>query len=159
MRDNTPNQASQFKAKTFVEIKDELRGTYDQDSQIRLKALMLRSSLCDYSNAYILPKGTTAVTNSAGQVVAVNNVDTKVIFKNCALFNNCISIITNMQVGDTHDVDEVMPMYNLIECSINYSKTSEILWQYCRNERALDGNGNIDDFNAPNAITKSLNKK
>ena len=52
-----------------------------------------------------------------------------------------------------------MPMYNLIEHSDNYSKTSAILWQYCKDELALDANGNIDNFNAANATTNLLNLK
>ena len=57
----------------------------------------------------------------------------KVIFKNCALFTDCISKINNTQVDNAKDIDIVMPMYNVIEYSVNYSKTSGSLWQYCKN--------------------------
>ena len=56
---------------------------------------MLRSSLCDYSDAYILVKGNIAVNNTAGAGAAANNTDKKVIFKNCASFTKCISKINN----------------------------------------------------------------
>ena len=56
-----------------------------------------------------------------------DNADKKVIFKNCAPFINFISRINNMQANDVHDIDVVMPMYNLIEYNDNYSKTSGIL--------------------------------
>ena len=56
---------------------------------------MLRSSLCDYSDAYVLVKGNLLVNNTAGTSAAVNNIDTKIIFKNCAPFTNCISKINN----------------------------------------------------------------
>ena len=56
----------------------------------------------------------------------------KVIFKNCASFINCISKINNAQVDNAKDVDIVMPIYNLIEYSGNYSKTSGSLWQCCK---------------------------
>ena len=46
-----------------------------------------------------------------------------------------------------------MSMYNLVEYSDNYSKTSEILWKYCRDKSALDDNGAIVNFNGANAIT------
>ena len=59
---------------------------------------MLRSGLCDYSNANILVKGTITVKNTAGQGKANNATNKKVIFKNCALFTNCISRISNTQV-------------------------------------------------------------
>ena len=64
MLDKTLNQPSKFKAKNRVEINDELRGTHNKDIQIRFKTLMLRSILCDYSNAYILVQGTTKVINT-----------------------------------------------------------------------------------------------
>ena len=64
-----------------------------------------------------------------------------------------------MQVDDAHDIDAVMLMYNLMEYTDNYSKTSEILWQYCRDEQALDANNAITDFNAANAANKFFNLK
>ena len=54
----------------------------------------------------------------------------KIMFRNCALFTNCISKVNNTQVDNAHDIDVVMPMYNLIEYSDTYSKSSESLWQY-----------------------------
>ena len=62
--DNAPNQPTKFRTKNWVEINDESRRTYNTNSQIKLKTSMLRSSLCDYSDAYILVKGTIIVTNS-----------------------------------------------------------------------------------------------
>ena len=55
-----------------------------------------------------------------------------VIFKNCAPFTVCISEINNTQIGNAKDIVVAMPMYNLIEYSDNYSKTSRRLWQYYR---------------------------
>ena len=57
-----------------------------------------------------------------------------VAFKNCAPFTNCISEINNTQIDNAKDIDIVMPMYNLIEFSDNYSKTSQSLWQYNRDQ-------------------------
>ena len=87
---------------------------------------MLKSILCDYSDAYILVKGTITVPNTAAGDADANIVGKKVIFKNCAPFINCISEINNTQVDNAKDIDIVMPMYNLIEYSDNYSKTSEV---------------------------------
>ena len=92
---------------------------------------MLKSSLCDYSDAYILVKGTITVNNTAAQGAAANNTNKKVIFKNCAPFTNCISEINNTQIDNANDIDIVKPMYNLIEYSDNYAKTTGSLWQYC----------------------------
>ena len=96
---------------------------------------MIRSYLCDYSDVYILVKGTITVPNMAAAGAAVNNNNKKVIFKNCALFTDCITEINNTQVDDAQKVHIVMPMYNLIEYSHAYSKTSGSLWQYYRDER------------------------
>ena len=84
---------------------------------------MLRSSLCNYSDAYILVKGNVTVNNT-GTAAAPNNTNKKVIFKNCAPFTNCISKINNTQIDNAEYIDIVMPMCNLIEHSDNYSKQS-----------------------------------
>ena len=86
---------------------------------------MLRSSLCDDTDAYILVKGT--ITVASATVAAPSNANKKVIFENCAPFTNCISKINTKQVDDAHNINVVMPMYNLIEYNDNYSKTSIIL--------------------------------
>ena len=57
-----------------------------------------------------------------------------IVFKNCAYFTNCISEINNTQVDNAKDIDIVMPMYNLVEYSDNFAKTSGSLWQYYRDE-------------------------
>ena len=83
---------------------------------------MLKSSLCDYSDAYILVKGTISVKNTAAAGAAAKNNDRKVIFKNCSPFTNCISKINNTQVDNAKDIDIVIRMYNLIEYSHSYAK-------------------------------------
>ena len=80
---------------------------------------MLKSSLCDYSDAYILV--TRTITVAALQAGRGKN-NTQVVFKNCTPFTNCISKINNTQIDNAKDTDAVMPMYNLIECRDNYSK-------------------------------------
>ena len=93
---------------------------------------MLIASSCDYSNAYILVSRTTTITG-AGNDDAVRRLDERnkgIIFKNCAPFTDCISEINNTQTDDAKYKDVVMPMYNLIEYSDNYLKTSRSLWQY-----------------------------
>ena len=97
---------------------------------------MLKSNLCDYSDAYILVKGTITIAG-AGDDAAARQGDERdkgVAFKNCAPFTNCISEINNTQIDNAKDIDIVMPMYNLIEYSDNYAETSGSLWQYFRDE-------------------------
>ena len=115
---------------------------------------MIRSSLCDYSNAYIPFKGTVTVPNTA--VGAKLNNTNKKIFKNYAPFNDCITKINNTQVDDAENIAIVMPMYNLIEYSDAYSKPLGRLWQYYRDEPALNANNEIIDFAADNNNSASL---
>ena len=82
----------------------------------------------------------------------------KVIFKNCAPFTGYVGKINNTQIDNAEYIDIVTPMYNLIEYSDNYSKTSGNLWQYCKDILAVDDNGAIVDFNGAKA-TDSFNFK
>ena len=88
---------------------------------------MIRSDLSDYSDAYIHFKATITVQNTVAATASTNNTNKEVIFKNCALFSDCISEKNNAQVHDAQDIDIVMPMYNFIEYNDVYSKTSAIL--------------------------------
>ena len=156
--DNTPNQPSKFRTRNWVEINDESRGAYNVNSQIKFKTTMLKSSLCDYNDAYILVKGTICVTNTAAAGAAANNTNKKVIFKNCAPFTNCISEINNTQIDNAKDIDIIMPMYNLIEYSDDYAKTTGILWQYCKDVPALNANDEFTHFTKTN-LTDSFKFK
>ena len=122
--DNAPNKPSKLKTRNWVEINDESRGTYNTNAQIKFKTTMLKSILCDYSDAYILFKGNITVNNTAGAGAAANNTNKKVIFKNYTPFADCISETNNTQVDSAKYIDRVMSMYNLIEYSEIYSKTS-----------------------------------
>ena len=119
---------------------------------------MLKSSLCDYSDAYILVKGTISVNNTAAAGADVNSNNKKLIFKNCAPFTNCISEINNTQIDNAKDIDIVMPMYNLTEYSDNYAKTTGSLWQYCKDIPARNNNNEITEFTGGNT-TDSFNFK
>ena len=144
--DNTLNQPSKFRTRNWVEINDESRRAYNVNSQIKFKTTMLKSSLCDYSDAYILVKGTITVNSTAAQGAAANNTNKKVIFKNCVPFTNCISEINNTQLDNAKDIDIVMLIYNLIEYSDNYAKTTVSLWQYCKDIPARNNNNEITEF-------------
>ena len=119
---------------------------------------MLKSGLCDFGDAYILIKGTIAVNNTAAADGNANNTNKKVVFKNCAPFTNCISEINNIQIDNAKDIDIVMPVYNLIKYSDNYSKTSGSLWQYYKDTPAVDNNNAIVNFAEKN-LTDSFNFK
>ena len=86
--------------------------------KVTFKTSMIRSNLCNYSDAYLLCKWTITIPNTAASGAAVNNTNKKVIFKNCAPFTNCITEINNTQVDGAQDIDIVMPMYNLMEYTL-----------------------------------------
>ena len=149
--ESTSDNLSKFTTRNWVEINDELGGNY-ANSDIRLKTAMLRSNLCDYANSYILVKGAKTITGNAGppagrteaQLLAARQQDERnkgVTFKNCAPFFTCISRMNNTDIDNAHDIDIVMSMYNLIESSDNYSKTSGSLWPYYKDDR----NDNLTD--------------
>ena len=85
-------------------------------------------------------KGNISVNNTSGAAAAANNTNEKVISKNCAPFTSCISKINNTQIDNVEYIDIVIPMYNLIEFSDNYSKTTGSLWQYCKDIPAVNDN-------------------
>ena len=138
--ENVSNQPSKFRARDWVEINDESKGTYTGNS-IKFKTTMLRSNLCDYADAYILVKGIITITGRENDVAArkADERNKGVIFKNCAPFTKCINRINNTEIDTARDINIIMPMYNFIEYIDNYSKTSGSLWQYYKD----DPNDNI----------------
>ena len=130
--DNASNQPSKFRTKNWIEMNDQSNGVYNTNKDIRFKTTMLKSSLYDYSNAWILAK--IRVTNiRAWDDAGARRADERnkgQIFKNCAPFTNCKSEINNTKIDNAKDIDIVIPMYNLIEYSHNYSTKSGSLGQY-----------------------------
>ena len=94
---------------------------------------MLRSDLCDFSDAYIVVKGTITLTKTGGRdFIGIRN--RFLAFKNNAPFTNCIPKINNVLIDNAEDLDVVIPMYNLPEYSKNYNKTTGSYRNYYRNE-------------------------
>ena len=110
------NENSKFATKKWYVIDSESKGNYSHENPIKFLTSSLESSLCDYSDAYILVTGNITVTGGH------NN--TKVAFKNCAPFKNCRTEINVTFVVYADFINIAMPMYNLIEYSDNYSDTS-----------------------------------
>ena len=140
--DSASNQPSKFRTRNWVEMNDESRRTYTSNDN-KFKTTMLRSNLGDYADANILVKGTITITG-AGNYDAAKRLHERnkgVMFKNCAPFTKFISRINNKDIDNAQDIDIVMPMYNLIEYSDNYSKTTGSLWQCYKD----DPNDNLTD--------------
>ena len=112
---------------------DDVCETCNTNSQIKFKTTMLKSSLYDYSDAHILVKGViTVVWQRADASVRAADRNNKQYFKT-AWFTDHVSEINNTQANNAKDFDVIIPMYNLVEYSDNYSKTSvkfvAILWR------------------------------
>ena len=153
MLDSACNQPSKFRIRNWVEINNESRGTYT-NNDIIFKSTMLRSNFCDYVDAYILVNGRIAITRAGddGAARRADKRDKSVICVNCAPFTKCKSRINNTDIDTAEDTNIVMPMYNLIEYSDNYSKTSGSLWQYCKDEPS-DNLADSESFKSKVKIT------
>ena len=150
---NRSDQPSKFRTRNRIEINYESRGHY-ANGYIKFKTTMLRSNRCDYADSYILVKGTITITGANADARQAYERDKEVTFKNCAPFTKCISRISNTDIDNAHDIDIVMPMYNLIEYSDNYSKTSGSLWQYYKD----DPNDNLTDSESFKSKVKRTGK-
>ena len=137
-----------FVTKKWIEVYDQSGGNYNVNKEIRIKTSMLRSALCDYSDAYIVVKGDITVTEPDN---AKRNKE--VIFKNNAPFINCISKINGIKIDNAEDLVVVMPMYNLLGYSKNYKKTIGSLWNYYRDEPSDPLSSNSESFKYKTSIT------
>ena len=130
--DNESEKLSKFVTTEYVRV-NSLSNTYNENKSIKFKTPMLRSNLCDYSDAYILVKGITTVT-APGANNGANNLRDKrnrpLILKNNAPFLSCITRINGELIEDADDLDIVMSMHNLLEHSKNYRKTIGSLYNY-----------------------------
>ena len=158
-----------FVTKKWIEVYDQSEGNYNVNKEIRIKTSILRSGLCDFSDTYIVVKGNIFVTkkiftddidapnNAATNVTATNTAnnnafgDKKLVFKNNAPFINCILKINGVKIDNAEDLGVVMPMYNLLEYSKNYKKTTGSLWNYYRDQP----NSTIGDNNITHSILNS----
>ena len=142
MLNSSENKYPKFATKKWYVIDSESKGVYSHENPIKFLTSSLESSLCDYSDAYILVTGNINVTGGD------NN--TKVAFKNCAPFEKCSTEIDGTLVDEANFINITMPMYmyNLIEYSDNYSDTSGSLWGFKRDD--ITNNANVtNDDNAP----------
>ena len=136
----TIDEVPRFIINKLVKVYDQSGSAddgYKSNKQIRLKTSMLKSDLCDYSDAYVIVKGEVTV---AGENSSRKN--RPLTFKNNAPFTKCITKINNGLIDNAEDLDIVMPMYNLFEHSKTYKKTTGSLWNYYRDELSYDTNDN-----------------
>ena len=157
------DKVPRFITKIWIEVQSQSGNTYNTSKPIRFKTSMLISDLCDYSDAYVWVKGKITVTNPNDNA----NFNNELRLKNNAPLISCISKINSELVENAEDLDIVMPMYNLLEYSKNYEKTSGSLFKYYRDEPSEitvgAGNNAINisirnskSFDYKTKITKSL---
>ena len=156
-----------FVTKKWVEVYDQSQENYDVNKETRIKTLMLRWDLCDFSDAYIVVKGTITLTKkafTADDIEAPNNTvananatntlndnafgEKNLVFKNNAPFINCVSKINGIKIDNAEDLDVVMSMYNLLEYSKNFRKTTDSLWTYYKDKP----NSSTDNDNITHSI-------
>ena len=160
--DNESEKLSKFVTREYVRA-NSLSNTYNESKSIRFKTLMLRSNLCDYSDAYILVKGTITVT-APGVNNNANNIREKrnrpLILKNNAPFVSCITRINGELIEDADDLDIFMSMYNLLEYSKNYRKTIGSLCNYYKDKLSDDADdNNFDNIKIVNSNTFKYKNK
>ena len=137
---------------------DPSEGNYDVNKEIRIKTSMLRSDLCDFSDAYIVVEGDITLEGDND----ANKRNKNLAFKNNAPFINCISKINGVKIDNAEDLDVVMPMYNLLEYSKNYRKTTGSLWNYYRDEPSNPLSSDSESFKYKTSIignTYNVDKK
>ena len=148
---NIPDRVPRFVTKKWVEIYDQSGGPYNNNKEIRFKPPMLRSDLCDYDEAYIIVTEKIAVTNPNN-----NAYDKKLALKNNVPFFSCISKIYNTLIDNAI----VVPLYNLLGHSKNYSKSTGSLWNYYRDKpNSGYNNNNRDRIHYSIKDSESLNYK
>ena len=146
----TLDEVPRFITKKWVKVYDQsgsANDRYKPNKQIRFKTSMLRSDLCDFSDAYIVVKGDITLEGDND----ANKRNKNLAFKNNAPFINCISKINGVKIDNAEDLDVVMPMYNLLEYSKNYRKTTGSFWNYYRDK---PNNNPLNSYNA-DPITNS----
>ena len=161
-KDNESKQLPKFVTREYVEVKN-LSNTYNKNKSIRFKTPMLRSNLCDYSDAHILVKGTITVT-APGVNNNANNIRDKrnrpLILKNNAPFVSCITRINGELIEDADDLDIVTAIYTLLEYSKNHRKTIGSLYNYYRDELSDDvDDNNFDNIKVVNSNTFKYKNK
>ena len=131
------SESSKFATRKCYVINDQNNTNYGEGNEngttIKFETQVIKSNLCDYSDAYILVIGN--ITAAGGDANA------RVAFKNCAPFTKCITHINDEHVDNADNLDIIMPMYSLIEYTESYSDFSASLWQFKRDKQNMN-NGN-----------------
>ena len=148
---DSDNESSKFGTRKWYIINDQHNGQYgngdENGTTIKFERKVIKSNLCDRSDAYIL---VTRNITGAGK-------DTKVAFKKCAPFRRCVTHINNEHAETAENLDIIMPMYNILEYSDNYADSSGSLWQFKRDGQNMTNNNNNNNNNDVADVTTDAN--
>ena len=143
------NESSKFATRKWYVINDQNNTDYGEGNEdsttVKFETKVIKSNLCDYSDAYILVTGNITATGG--------DANTRVAFKNCAPFTKCLTHRNDKHVDGTDNLDIIMPMYNLIEYCYNYSDTSGSLCQFKRDESPVTNAGNPENISTANSTS------
>ena len=154
--DSESENLTKFVTIQYIKV-SSLSNTYNENKSIRFKTPILRSDLCDFADAYILVNGTITVNGIVNGVEKeINRRHRPLILKNNAPFVSCITRINGELIEDADDLDIVMPMYNLLEYSKNYRKTTGSLCNNYRDE--LNDDVNLNNFANNNVVSSNVFK-
>ena len=137
-----------FVTKKWIEVYDQSGGNYSVNKEIRIKTSMLRSDLCDFSDAYIVVEGDITLEGDND----ANKKNKNLAFKNNAPFINCLLKINGVKIDNAEDLDVVIPKYNFFEYSKNYRKRTGSLWNYYRDEPSDPLSSNSESFKYKTSI-------
>ena len=137
-----------YVTKKWIEVYNQSEKNYNSNKEIRIKTPMLRSDLCDVSDAYIVVKGDITLQGNNN----ANKRNKNLLFKNNAPFINCITKINGIKIDNAEDLDVVIPLYNLLEYSKNYEKTTGSLWNYYRDQASNPLSTNSESFKYKTSI-------
>ena len=151
---DSDNEFSKFATKKWYVVTDQNKSEYGEGNEngrsIKFETKVIRSNLCDYSDAYILLTVDIKVAAIAANI--------NVAFKNCVLFIRCVTHINDEHIDTSENLDIIMLMYNSIEYSDNYSDMSGSLWQFKRDESPINNAGNPINVATDNSSFLNINQ-
>ena len=149
------NESSKSATRKWYVINDQNNPDYGEGNEgsttVKFETKITKSNLCNYSDAYIFVTGNITATGG--------NVNTRVPFKNSPSYAKCITHINDEHVDNADNLDIIMPFYNLIEFSDNYSDTTGSLWQFKRDESPVKNAGNPHDVSKTNSSSYKIQIK
>ena len=150
--DTIPNDKNlpKFATKKCTEVYDQSERNYSPSKEIRIKTSVLSSNLCDYSDSYIVVKGTITTEDDNN----ANKRNKNLAFKNNAPFINCTSKINGVKIDNAEDLAVVIPTYSLLERRKNYGKTTGSLWNYYRDEPSNPLSSNSESCKYKTSVTR-----